>query len=132
LTFNKSQDALFVQGQSRLLSRIITNLVANAVRYTISGGVIVSLRRDESATRIVLTVADSGIGIAPEVLPHIFEPFFRSPRAQNLIQRGSGLGLDIVKRILVLHSGTIEVTSEINKGSMFYISLPAYQEPAED
>lgn len=132
LTFDKIQEPLFIEGQSRLLSRIITNLVANAVRYTISGGINVSLGRDESANQIVFKVADSGIGIAPEVLPHIFEPFFRSPRAQNLIQRGSGLGLDIVKRILVLHSGTIEVTSELNKGSVFYISLPAYQESAKD
>lgn len=131
LALDKTQDALFVQGQSRLLSRIITNLVANAVRYTITGGVDVSVSLDEMTNRIVLRVADSGIGIAPEVLPHIFEPFFRSPRAQNLIQRGSGLGLDIVKRILTLHGGNIEVTSEINNGSVFIIFLPAYQEPIE-
>ncbi len=131
LSLDKSQDALIVQGQSRLLSRIITNLVANAVRYTITGGVNVLVSRDETAGRVVLRVADSGIGIAPEVLPHIFEPFFRSPRAQSLIQRGSGLGLDIVKRILTMHGGNIEVTSEINKGSVFFVFLPAYQEPFE-
>ncbi len=126
LNLRAAQEQFLVRGQSRLLNRIVTNLVGNAIRYTIRGGIHVSVARDAAMSRIVLKVEDSGIGIAQEVLPHIFEPFFRSPRAQNLIQRGSGLGLDIVKRILTLHGGTIEVSSDLNNGSVFWVFLPAY------
>ncbi len=130
LTLTAVPDTLFVQGRPRQLTRVITNLLSNAIRYTKAGEVRVSVARDDATHHIVLTVADSGMGIDPTVLPHIFEPFFRSPRAQNTAEAGTGLGLAIVQRIVALHDGYIEVTSELNKGTVFRIFLPAL-DPSE-
>jgi signal transduction histidine kinase len=101
--------------------------VANGLRYTLIGGVKITLDRSAAAGQIILTVADTGMGIAPEVLPFIFEPFFRSARAQNISPKGTGLGLSIVKRIVTLHEGTIEVFSELNKGTTFRVVFPVVE-----
>lgn len=119
------QDILLVQGDPRQLTRVVTNLVSNAIRYTEVGGIHVTIERDDASKRILLTVGDSGIGIGPEAMPHIFEPFFRSERAQALTDAGTGLGLSIVQRIVAFHSGHIEVISEPNLGSTFRVFLPA-------
>lgn len=130
LVFSNPQQAVWVMGQSRQLIRVITNLVANGLRYTVAGGVQIVLAHDNAANHMTLTVTDTGIGIAPEVLPFIFEPFFRSARAQNVSPKGTGLGLSIVKRIVTLHNGSIEVFSELNEGTTFQIILPTIDAPA--
>lgn len=124
LDFTSEKGPFWVLGQSRQLIRVITNLVANGLRYTVTGGVKITLDRNTATGQIIMTVTDTGMGIAPEVLPFIFEPFFRSARAQNLSPKGTGLGLSIVKRIVTIHEGTIEVFSELNKGTAFRIILP--------
>jgi signal transduction histidine kinase len=124
LTLTVDGGAFVLNGRPRQLSRVITNLVANAIRYTPTGRVQVNLEQDSANNRIGLRLADSGIGIAPEILPHIFEPFFRSPRAQQTSDTGTGLGLSIVQRIIHNHGGSISVTSEIGKGSVFQVWLP--------
>lgn len=124
LSLTLGSGSFVFNGRPRQLSRVITNLVANAIRYTPVGWVQVHLEGDRANNRIGLRIADSGIGIAPEVLPHIFEPFFRSPRAQQTSDTGTGLGLSIVQRIIHNHDGSISVTSEIGKGSVFQVWLP--------
>ncbi|MCB9423021.1 MAG: response regulator [Ardenticatenaceae bacterium] len=118
-----------MNGRARQLTRLITNLIANAIRYTEAGSVHVELVRDDAANQMRLTVSDSGIGIAPEMLPHIFEPFFRTPRAQQVSDVGTGLGLSIVQKVVHFHNGSIHVSSEMGKGSVFQVWLPVAGKP---
>jgi two-component system phosphate regulon sensor histidine kinase PhoR len=124
LTLTMEDGPFQMNGRARQLTHVITNLIANAIRYTEAGWIRVRLERD-AASRISLTVADSGIGIAPEMLPHIFEPFFRSPRAQQTSDVGTGLGLSIVQEVVAIHGGSVSVTSELGKGSVFQVLLRA-------
>ncbi len=124
LTLTVGDGPFQMNGRARQLTHVIINLIANAIRYTETGWIRVRLERD-TAGRISLEVADSGIGIAPEMLPHIFEPFFRSPRAQQTSNVGTGLGLSIVQEVVKIHGGSIIVTSEMGKGSVFQVWLPA-------
>ena len=128
LTLTVGEGPFQMNGRAQQLTHVITNLIANAIRYTETGWIRVRLERD-TAGRIGLTVADSGIGIAPEMLPHIFEPFFRSPRAQQTSDIGTGLGLSIVQEVVEIHNGSVSVTSELDKGSVFQVWLPAAENP---
>ena len=125
-----NEEPVWVWGQSRQLLRVVTNLVSNALRYTAVGTVTIQLKLEPEQNRVELTVSDTGIGIAPEVLPFIFEPFFRSPRAQAVTPKGTGLGLAIVKRIIALHNGSIDGFSELNQGTSFRIFLPLVRDTA--
>lgn len=101
--------------------QVITNLLTNAINYTSPGGTVtvyVSQQPDENAA--LVAVVDTGIGIAPEHLPHIFQPFYRVISQVE----GTGLGLNISKEIIELHGGTIGVRSEVRQGSRFYFTLP--------
>jgi heavy metal sensor kinase len=111
-----------VVDQARL-TQVITNLLANAIHYTPDGGTI-TLRTcmDGSAC---FTVSDTGPGIAPERLPHLFERFCRSDPSRARATGGTGLGLAICKAIVEAHGGSIAVESEIAKGSTFRVFLPA-------
>jgi PAS domain S-box-containing protein len=105
--------------------QVIGNLVANAINYTPAGGsatVELSETRDGGQRVALLRVADTGIGIAPDALPHIFEPFYRAG-AGSLV-KGTGLGLAIVHEIVTLHNGDIRVESRPDAGSVFSIQLP--------
>jgi signal transduction histidine kinase len=94
----------------------------NAIRYTPEGGTItLSLFRDGDWAR--LEVADTGMGIAPEHLPHIFDRFYRVDKGRSRANGGSGLGLAIVKAIAEQHRGKVTVTSEPGKGSTFTVWL---------
>jgi signal transduction histidine kinase len=105
------------------LERAVTNLVANAVRYTPAGGQIIVETVDE-ANGVRLRVRDTGIGIPPAEQARIFERFYRSKAAQQVDPSGTGLGLAIVKRVVDLHRGQISVQSEVGKGSTFDVLLP--------
>lgn len=102
--------------------QVITNLVVNAVNYTSAGGQVtleVALLDDAQA---VIRVSDTGVGIAPEHLGQVFEPFFRATGEGS---RGSGLGLSIARELVQLHGGEISVASELGRGSAFTVRLPA-------
>jgi PAS domain S-box-containing protein len=103
--------------------RFISNLVANALNYTPSGGVV-RVTTGVQGEQVVFTIRDTGIGIAPQALPHIFERFYRSEEAVRTAE-GTGLGLAIVKEMVQRFGGSIEVESLVGKGTLFTIRLPA-------
>jgi two-component system phosphate regulon sensor histidine kinase PhoR len=109
--------------RSELLSAI-SNLVSNAVRYTPPGGKIhVSWSRD--AEQVVLSVKDTGPGIAPEHLPRLSERFYRVDRSRSRETGGTGLGLAIAKHVAQRHGGELRIESQLGKGSNFMLALPA-------
>jgi heavy metal sensor kinase len=113
--------ALWVQGYDALLFRMVFNLAENAIKYTPSGGRI-EVRLEQQDGSAVLHVEDNGPGIAPEDQVHIFDPFYRAdPSRQG---NGTGLGLALVRAIVELHRGRIDLSSELGKGSRFRIILP--------
>ncbi len=118
-----------VEADRALIQQAIYNMVENAVKYTPPNGkVSVSLGRREDS--LLIEVADTGIGIAPLDLPHMFERFYRSGRREAYQQRGTGLGLALVKSIVERHHGRVWVDSQLGKGSKFYISIP-YRQPVK-
>jgi two-component system heavy metal sensor histidine kinase CusS len=105
-----------------LFGRAVSNLVDNAVRFTQDGGSIgISLRTDAEKSEVV--VEDNGCGVAPEDLPRIFDRFYRVDRSRS--SEGTGLGLALVRSIAQLHGGSIDVTSQLGKGTRFTLRLPA-------
>ncbi len=112
-----------IHGSRPDLIRLLTNLIDNAIRHTpADGSVDVSVRRADSSIDLVVT--DTGTGIPPEHLPHVFERFYRADKARSREAGGSGLGLAICKQIVEAHGGAIEVESEEGRGTRFIVSLP--------
>ena len=112
-----------IRGDRERLAEVVANLVGNALRYNREGGrVDVKLRR---AKQVILEVADTGIGIPSEELPHVFERFYRVDKARSRMLGGSGLGLAIAKSIVEAHGGKISVTSQLGSGTTFTVTLPA-------
>lgn len=109
-----------VQGVEGHLSQVVTNLIANAINYTPAGFVKVSTRVVDR--EVAIEVRDSGLGIAPEDMPHLFDRFYRGKLTWQV--RGSGLGLAIVKEITEVHHGRVEVDSQAGVGSTFRVYLP--------
>jgi two-component system phosphate regulon sensor histidine kinase PhoR len=105
------------------IATVLVNLLGNAVKYTPPQG-RVTFRVNISDQQIEISVEDSGVGIAEDELPKVFDKFFRSqdPRVQE--QTGTGLGLALAQEVVRLHGGRITVESEINKGSTFSVVLP--------
>ncbi len=118
-----AQETVLVLGDEVRLIQVILNLLQNALVYTNAGG-NVSLIVQASDNNALLIVRDTGIGIAPEHLGHIFERFYRADAARSRVVGGSGLGLAIVDWIAQAHKGTISVESEVGKGTTFTVSLP--------
>lgn len=105
------------------LIQVLGNLVSNALRYTPAGGQItLSARRAGNA--LALAVADTGVGIAADALPHVFDRFYRGDPARNQEGDESGLGLAIAKSITEAHGGKIEVDSELGRGTTFTVRMP--------
>ena len=112
---------LGVVADEEMLRQVWTNLVQNAIKYTPEGGrITVSASGGGDGVRV--SVADSGIGIAADDLPHVFERFFRADRSRT--GAGNGLGLSLAQRVVELHGGHIDVSSELGVGSTFVVHLP--------
>lgn len=117
-------DPVWIVASPTHVSQIVWNILDNAVKYTPQGGtILVSIGR--SAGEAVLEIRDTGIGIPEDELDNIFERFYRVEKSRARSKGGSGLGLAIVKRLVELTGGTIEVTSELNKGTTFTIRWKA-------
>jgi signal transduction histidine kinase len=126
LTLQPCCDELVAWAAEEGLDRIFVNLVGNAVKYTPSGGsVVVSLDRVGEGIRV--KVADTGIGIPPDALPHLFEEFYRAPNARRFATVGTGLGLAIVKDLVDRYGGEIGVESRMGEGTTFTVTFPVYR-----
>jgi two-component system OmpR family sensor kinase len=111
------------EGDSHALAQVVTNLVTNSIYYNKpKGEVCVAMARQNGA--VTLTVADTGVGIPPEEMGHVFERFFRIDKARSSSNGGTGLGLAIAKAIVEAHGGAIDVSSEVDQGSRFTVRLP--------
>jgi signal transduction histidine kinase len=104
------------------VAQVLGNLLLNAIKYSEGGEVRIRVTDQGEAARIV--VADRGIGIPPEALPHIFEPFYRAENAVGGSRRGMGLGLPISKSLIEAHGGEMTVESRVGEGSAFTLTLP--------
>ena len=116
--------ATWATADSTRLEQMITNLLTNAAKYTDPGG-MVTVDVDREGGHVVVRVSDSGIGIAPEVLARVFEPFFQVTQALERSQGGMGMGLALVRQLAELHGGSADARSEVGKGSVFSIRIPA-------
>ncbi len=113
----------FVNGDAAQLTRMFSNLLENALKYTTAGG-SVAVSMDRSNLFVVVNIEDTGMGIAPEHLPFIFQRFWRADRARSRQIEGSGLGLAIAQAIAQQHGGEIIVSSQVGVGSCFAVYLP--------
>lgn len=112
-----------IAGNFLQLLRAITNILTNAVNYTPEGGAVtVTSRLIEG--KVSVRIQDTGVGIEPADLPHIFERFYRADKARTRETGGTGLGLAITREIIARHHGTVDVESTVGKGSTFTIQLP--------
>jgi two-component system NtrC family sensor kinase len=117
-----------IRGNPHRLRRVMENLLSNAVKYNQEGGWI-AVSAEYREGYIVVRVADSGIGIPPEDLPHVFDRFYRVQRPETEDIEGTGLGLSIVKSVIEKHGGRVWVDSRPGEGSVFTFLLPAMEHP---
>jgi PAS domain S-box-containing protein len=126
------ESPLWVEGDPTRLSQVLGNLLHNAGKFTNPGGeVAVRLTAEAEPRRAVLTIRDTGIGIAPEMLPHVFETFVQADHSMDRSRGGLGLGLALVKGLVALHGGETHAESGgLGCGSTFTLSLPLRPSPA--
>jgi PAS domain S-box-containing protein len=124
LSIEMPRDPVWVNADSARMTQAFANLLNNAVKYTDHGGRI-TIRAWVEGAQAVVSVTDTGIGITPAVLPHIFDMFMRSDDSPDRVREGLGIGLTLAKRLIELHGGTIEATSEgAGRGTTFVTRLP--------
>jgi len=122
LTYEGSPDISF-RGNEEILKRMAVNLLDNAIHYTPLGGTV-SVKLTSDSAWAYLTVTDTGIGIPRACVNRVFDRFYRVDEARSRADGGSGLGLSIVKLAAESHHGSVELTSELGRGSTFRVSLP--------
>lgn len=123
LSFSTSGTAR-VRGDFDRLEQVMNNLIDNALRYTPPGGTVLVACRDLQPGVIQVAVSDTGPGIPPADLPHLFERFYRSSASETSGRKGHGLGLAIAREIVRAHGGEIWATSELGRGTTFVFTLP--------
>jgi len=124
VAFATDFEPVAVRGDADRLGQVVSNLLSNALRYTAPGGrVDLRVRREDGWA--VLEVADTGVGIAPEDLKHVFTRFWRGEKSRSRATGGAGIGLAIVHELVRAHDGRIDVESRPSTGSTFRVSLPA-------
>jgi PAS domain S-box-containing protein len=115
---------LWVQADGARLEQVFVNLLNNAAKYTNPGGEIRLQVRQTDEGQAIVTVADNGIGIEPQLLPHVFELFTQAERALDRSRGGLGIGLSLVRRLVEKHGGTVAARSTVGVGSEFSVTLP--------
>jgi Signal transduction histidine kinase len=121
IEFNRPKNDIFIEADEARLEQVWINLLNNAIKYTNEHGVVtVTVKR--GTKEVEVSIADTGVGMSKEAISHIFERFYRQDKSRNV--EGNGLGLSIVKRIVDLHLGTIDVESREEAGSVFSVKLP--------
>jgi signal transduction histidine kinase/ActR/RegA family two-component response regulator len=129
LTRTRAGAPLWVQADATRVEQVFANLLNNAAKYTACGGVIQVIEECDGAAAVV-RIRDSGFGIAPALLPHVFELFAQADRTLDRAQGGLGIGLTLVKTLVELHGGTVTASSGgIGQGSEFVVRLPLIQAP---
>ena len=125
---NLPSDPVWLNADSARIGQVLVNLLTNAAKFTNEGGRIwLTVRREPNAC--VISVRDTGVGIAPELLPRIFDLFTQAERQPDRSQGGLGIGLCIVQRLVELHGGTVKAYSTQDEGSEFIVRLPAERTP---
>jgi signal transduction histidine kinase len=122
LHFTPNATPIWLQGEQKQLALAITHLLRNARNFTNEGEIAVMIKQDERGA--CLQIKDTGIGIAESDLPHIFERFFRGANVSQSTIPGSGLGLSVAEKIILLHKGQVTVQSMLGQGSTFRLWLP--------
>jgi two-component system, cell cycle sensor histidine kinase DivJ len=129
LVADAPQDLPLMTGDPRAFKQIVLNLVSNAVKFTERGGKVTATARVEGS-RLALRISDTGVGIAPDDLKRIGDPFFQAGKTYQRRHEGTGLGLSIVKSLVGLHSGDISVQSRVDEGTTVTVMLPlSYARP---
>lgn len=125
VTFSFPNQPIIINGDAQRLKQVCINLLSNAVKFTPVGGELgLDVDLDELEQHVKITVWDKGIGIKPEEMPKLFKAFTQIDAKLSRQYEGTGLGLSLVKKIVELHHGTIQVTSTYGEGSQFIIVLP--------
>jgi PAS domain S-box-containing protein len=125
LTLEGSDGGIYADADQMQISRALSNLIENALQYTPSGGSIrLGVQLDEEHDIVRLTVADTGAGIPPEDIPHVFDRFYRTDKARGAETGGAGLGLTMVKKIIERHEGSITIESIVGEGTCVELRLP--------
>jgi len=121
-------DTLLIYGDAFRLRQVVDNLLSNSVKYTPAGGAIGMNLAAAADGRAEMTITDTGLGIAPDELPHLFDPYFRADEARHSGIPGTGLGMSIVRDIVTAHGGTIEVSSRPGAGTTVTMRFPRRRE----
>jgi two-component system phosphate regulon sensor histidine kinase PhoR len=133
LLSHAAEETPTLMADSSRLGQVIDNLVSNAIKFTPEGGTV-AVRVQKQGDRCAIEVSDTGVGIAPDELEHLFDRFYRAQEARKGHYSGAGLGLAISKAIVDAHDGEIEVASEPGQGSTFQVLLPVpdAEQPARE
>ena len=126
LSQHLEEDPPFVYGDIGLIERVLDNLLDNALRHTPRGG-SVTVVLTPHGDKVLLEVVDTGCGIAPQDMPHIFDRFYAPTESGHSGTEGTGLGLAIARHIVELHGGAINANSKLHKGTVFSFDLPVHQ-----
>jgi two-component system sensor histidine kinase/response regulator len=127
LKLDPDSEAGMVLGNEESLEQVFSNLISNSIKYNRSGGsVLISIETAEDSVSVA--IEDTGIGIAEEHLPFLFDQFYRVNKGEGCKVEGTGLGLSIARKIVEAHKGDIKVTSELDAGSTFTVTLPKADE----
>lgn len=124
IAFERDVRPVAVHADASRLEQIVDNLLSNALRYTDAGGAV-RLRVGRRGAHALLEVSDTGIGIAPDELPRVFDRFWRSDRSRSRATGGAGIGLAVVRELVDAHGGDVEVESAPGRGTLFRVTLPA-------
>jgi len=123
ITFNAQTPEMTIEGDEDRIHQLMLNLIDNAIKYTPANGKVTVTLRDEG-DNVLISVKDTGIGIAKEHIPRLFERFYRVDKGRSRNMGGTGLGLAIVKHVVMSMNGTIDVDSKLGEGTEFIVHLP--------